>query len=577
MKPRLLVILAFAGLAQLVNPANAQPSGSVQRRIEDQQLRQKIDTMMQNESAPRPASPLIEGAPPRQAPSKPPQKPEEVPIKGVKLEGATLFSPQYLNSLQQRFVGQLASQANLNLIQHIVVDWYDNNKLLAHVESPRIASDGILTIIVVEARLGAVEVESNTSPIASGWAVATILDSVGIEREMRLDKLESAMLKLNDLGGVVAKARLEPGAKSRTTNVVLRLSTSKQIAAELDLNNYVTEYTGPYQAQLNATVMGVMGHGETISLDTAYSGNIDWYGSRNASLNVVLPVTPGGMNAVGSVNWSDYRLLSDLTADQFVGSYKSANFGITQSLWRRPKANLNARLIAEVDQFYDYVSGFEYSNRTNYVGRFSLFGDKQDGGFGGVGLNSALLTLSVGSLSKNAEGENELDSLTMGAAGAWGKVNLIYNRLQTFRNSPLSLELFGQAQVGFSNLDSAEKMSLGWPNAVRAYPPGEASGDTGIAGQLTARYKLAQNVYLKGFVDGGLAQRWVNWFTFAQSPGSVGLWGPGLGLEWGTRGDVLMSVDLAIPLGENLNQPSAMDVDGNNPDIRLWVSFKKWL
>lgn len=569
--------LLLAGGLQLPGSALAQPSGAVQRRFEDQQLRQQIDDQRPQNGQPQ-RQPLIEGKP--SAPGGPepqPGEPQQSPIKGVNLDGATLFPPQQLQALRDRFIGQPATEANRVAIQQMVASWYDKAKLLAYVDPPTRMASGVIRVLVVEARLGAVKVERNTSPIASGWAIATVLSSVAINRELRLDKLESALLKLNDLGGVLAKARLEPGDMVGTTNVLLRLSTGKQVTAEIDLNNHVTEYTGPYQAQLNSGFLGLMGRGETVALDLAYSGNVDWYGSRNASLNVSVPTIPGGLNTVAAVDWSDYRLLSELASDQYVGSFRSANVGFSHDLWRRPKANLSARLIAEVDQFYDYVSGIQYSNRTNWVGRLSLAGDRQDRGFGGTGINSGLLTLSVGNLSKNADGENAFDAVTMGAAGAWGKLNLIANRYQMFKDSPWSLELFAQAQVGFNNLDSAEKMSLGWPNGVRAYPPGEAAGDSGLAGQFTARYRLARNLFLKGFVDGGYIQRWVNWFTLAQSPGSLGLWGPGIGVDWGTRGDVLLSVDLAVPLGNNVYQPSGLDVDGNNPDVRVWVSLKKWL
>jgi hypothetical protein len=82
---------------------------------------------------------------------------------------------------------------------------------------------------------------------------------------------------------------------------------------------------------------------------------------------------------------------------------------------------------------------------------------------------------------------------------------------------------------------------------------------------------------LKGFVDGGYIWKWTNWFDGAQDPGSLGLWGPGIGVDWGTRGDVLLSVDLAFPMGENTYQADLLDSDGNNPDARVWVSLRKWL
>lgn len=555
----------------------AQPSGTVERLFQDQQLREQLDNQRNQQS--QPSQTLIEGAPSSQPkqPAEQEDTPKAPPIKGVDLEGARLFPPSELERLRQEWVGKPATDTALLAIQEVISDYYEKAKLLAMAGKPSLNSAGVVFVPVVEARLGAVTVSNNRSPIRTGWAVATVLTSIGINREVRLDKLESALLKLNDLGGVVAKATLEPGDDPGTTDIVLSLDSRDQVLGEINLNNHVTEYTGPYQAQGNVGLQGLLGKGEIFSFDGAYSGNIDWYGSRRLSANGSIPLTPGGLNWVGSYSWSDYRLLQEFSSDQYLGSFTAGNIGLSQILWRRPRANLSMRLIGEVNLFDDYVTGIQYSDRTNWIGRLTFNGDKEDKLFGGTGLNNAILTISVGNLSKNADGENALDEATMGAAGTWGKVNLIASRYQMFKKSRWSLELFGQAQGAFKNLDSAEKMSLGWPNGVRAYPPGEAAGDSGLAGQFTARYQIAKNLVLKGFVDGGYIWKWTNWFDLAEGDRGLGLWGPGLGAEWGTRGDVLVSVDVAFPMGENTYRADGLDSDGNNPDARVWVSVRKWL
>ncbi|MFM8259665.1 MAG: ShlB/FhaC/HecB family hemolysin secretion/activation protein [Vulcanococcus sp.] len=557
-------------------PLLAQTPGSVERLYQDQQLREQLRNLRQQ---PTQRKPLIEGAPKPQSPqpdggTQPEQGP---PIKGVQLEGSSLFPAEQLKALQKAFIGKPASQVNLAELQADVADWYDKAKLLAHTAPPVLAVDGIVTITVVEARLGDVRVQENKSPIRSGWAIATVLNSVGLNREFRLDKLESALLKLNDLGGVEVRSSLQPGQAPGTTDVVLTLKTRDQMLGSVALNNHVVQYTGPYQAQGNVSFQGYLGQGEIFNVDGSYSGNVDWYGSRLLAGNASIPLTPGGLNLIGSYTFSDYRLLKEFVPDNYTGYSSIGTLGLSQVLWRRPKTNVSANWIAEVDQFVDKILATPYSNRTNWLSRFSLQGDHQDRRFGGVGLNSGVLTFSVGSLSKNADGENALDEQLMGAAGAWGKVNLLYDRYQTFKDSRWTLEFFAQGQVGFSNLDGVEKMSLGWPNGVRAYPPGEAAGDSGLAGQFTARYQLAKNVVFKGFVDGGYIWKWTNWFALAQSPGSLGLWGPGLGIDWGTRGDVLLSVDVAFPLGNNPGNINGLDSDGTNPDARVWVSLRKWL
>ena len=52
----------------------------------------------------------------------------------------------------------------------------------------------------------------------------------------------------------------------------------------------------------------------------------------------------------------------------------------------------------------------------------------------------------------------------------------------------LSVYLSLSAQRAGKNLDSSEKFVLGGVNGVRAYPQGEASGDSGYVATVEARY-----------------------------------------------------------------------------------------
>lgn len=582
LRPRvsLVCLVALQGTCLLPTSVQAQPSGSVERFYQDQDLREQLDRLRQQEQWPAPP-PLIEGVPDPSDKAKPkpgesPEQPKALPIKGIELQGADFFPLASLKDLIAQFVGQPADPQTLQAIQASITGEYADAKLLAQAGKPTLKPNGVVLVPVVEARLGEVRVAKNDAPIRSSWAIDTVLASVGLGREMRLDKLESALLKLNDLGAVKASANLEPGSQPGTTDVVLTLVSTRQVTGGVGINNHVTQYTGPYQGQGTAIFGSLLDRGEIFTINAAYTGNVDWYGSRRLAGNINLPLTPDGLSVVGSYSWSDYRLLQQFTPDNYLGTFAAGTVGLNQILWRRPKENLSVRLIGEVDQFNDSVLGIEYSNRTNWIGRLSLLGDSEDKGFDGVGLNSAMLTLSVGDLSKNADGENAFDAITAGTAGTWGKLNLLYNRYQMFKQSRWSMEFFAQLQGAFKNLDSAEKMSLGWPNGVRAYPPGEAAGDSGMAAQYTARYQVAKNVVLKGFVDGGYIWRWTSWWNGAQNPGDLGLWGPGLGVEWGTRGDTLFSVDLAFPLGQNYNSATGLDSDGTNPDTRVWFSVRKW-
>lgn len=424
------------------------------------------------------------------------------------------------------------------------------------------------------------------SPIPWSWAQKTVAGDLTSGTLFRVDKLSSAVLKLNELGGVNADACIQAGAIPGTSDVVLSLKRGPVVKADVQLDNYVVRYTGPYEIQGNLGLEGAFRGGERIAFTGGYSGNVNWYGSRQLGMLANVPLTPGGLSLVGSLNWADYRSLEQFTVDNYTGFYTSAQLGLSQVLWRRPTAGLSARLVGSLNHYEDSVfNTITYDNRTSAVGRFSLIGDFQDKLFGekSPSFNAAQLTFSFGELSR----ANQYASYYPGDGGPLGKANLTFNRLQTFAGLPrFSLGLQGQFQLAFSNLNVAEELSLGWPNGVRAYPPGEALGDSGLVGQLTARYDLLpdrrnsgdrRRLAFKAFLDGGYLWRWSNPFQSFYYPLQLGLWGPGVGLEWGRDRDFNVSIDVAWPMGQNRTRLSGMDVDGLNPDTRVWVGVRKWL
>jgi hemolysin activation/secretion protein len=157
--------------------------------------------------------------------------------------------------------------------------------------------------------------------------------------------------------------------------------------------------------------------------------------------------------------------------------------------------------------------------------------------------------------------------------GLWGKVFALLDHYYTFSNPRFSLETLAQGQGAFNNLDAYEAISLGWPNAVRAYSPGSNLGDSGLTLQNTLRYQLFPRLSLRAYVDAGCAWTFVNALSSTSTPNYYNLWGPGIGLDLGIRGNLLFSVDLAFQ-GSSIPGEGA---GGSSYPAQLWLSVKKWL
>ena len=572
-----LGLSGLSGWSFTASPVRAQPSGAVQRRFQDQQLRdqlQELDRQQQRDGQERLQAPSPQ---PALESGDQPGSPGQEGLRELQLEGGASLPRAQQRLLQRRFVGQPLTARLLQELRQEVVLAYDRSKILAVVAEPQEKPGGLVIVPVLEARLGKVLVGSNPSPVRSEWARETVLASVPAGQVLRLDKLESALIKLNDLAGLRASGTLKPGAIPGSSDVVLSLDKAKRYSGTFTLNNELSQFTGAAQLEGIGTAASWFGLGDLWSLNAAVGGDETGYGVRRAQASLDLPITPDGLRLLASAGWSDYRLLQDLAEDNLVGSTRSFSVGLRQPFWRRPKASLFGQLGYDQYRAEDFVLGEEYSNRVNHAMRATAVATTQDRLFG-TGLNSFVLIGSVGELDKSANAfEQAVDQAFANTAGTWGKVQMIASRMQMFRDSLYSLEVFVQGQKAFKNLGSEEKFSIGWPNGVRAYPPGEASGDSGASVQLTLRRQLGPQWMLRAFVDAAYIWRWSEGFADQPQPDSFGLWGPGVGLDYGEYGKSMLSVNVGFPIGDNPNLPTGDDADGLNPGVRVWLSGKVWL
>jgi hemolysin activation/secretion protein len=159
------------------------------------------------------------------------------------------------------------------------------------------------------------------------------------------------------------------------------------------------------------------------------------------------------------------------------------------------------------------------------------------------------------------------DNLVADAAGprtAGGSTRLAWSlaHLQPLGASN-TLVLSANGQWAASNLDSADKFSLGGPHGVRAYPSLEGSGDTGWLANFEWRHSSHPGLQWVAFYDVGQVQinRLAD-FAAAPAKNTVRLQGVGLGLNWQPSAHYSLRGVVARRLGTN---PQAQPVDASNP------------
>ena len=140
-------------------------------------------------------------------------------------------------------------------------------------------------------------------------------------------------------------------------------------------------------------------------------------------------------------------------------------------------------------------------------------------------------------------------------------------------NFALYAGIYGQ--VASKNLDISEKMGLGGPYAVRAYPVGEAYGDEGYVLNLEARLRLPRfseslpgQFHLIGFIDNGSVRINKNPWVDGQNRRTLST--TGIGLTWSDPNNFIVSAYYAHKLG-NAVATSAPDKNG-----RVWLQGVKF-
>ena len=125
------------------------------------------------------------------------------------------------------------------------------------------------------------------------------------------------------------------------------------------------------------------------------------------------------------------------------------------------------------------VAGLNMESRDTWMG----------GGFNGASVQFHWGRMRLDSADDQQYDDNQGD---YGHAGHFGKVELQYSRLQAVTRQ-VSMYASASQQLASRNLDPAEKMSLGGPRGVRAYPSSEGASDEATLITSELRFWLDRN------------------------------------------------------------------------------------
>ena len=491
-------------------------------------------------------------------------------VKKLDFVDNTVLTDDQLSELTENFLNKEYTYNDLQEILRFISGFYRQLGLWARAILPeQDIVDGILTIQIVEGKLGKVIIETDEKILNLDREIAKkyIENRISKKQILNINQLEKNIQTLNKVPGIFAIATLEAGSEVGETDILVRLENTDQISGTFQADNFGSRSSGNDRGTLIVNADSFLKKGEQFTLQQVKTGGSE-YTALASSFRIGYDGTRGTFKAAKL----RYDLDEPFTATNPTGNSQELSFNINKPLNSIGKINLDSNLT---------LSESEYENKSNTPSNVQkkitraiakLDFNRNDQFFkGGVNYGSVIFT--TGDLK-----DTSTTSATNGALGDFSKFNLNFSRFQRLSDQKV-LQVNLSSQYAFKNLDSAEKFTLGGPYGIRAYPNSEGQGDHGFMANIELKHGFTEKLEGMIFYDWGKIQQhqntYANWDS--DKPGKKNIYelqGAGLGLTLNVSENTKFNAMFSTTMGNNDGEDAnGLDNDGLTKDKRVFISF----
>ncbi|MEA1675168.1 ShlB/FhaC/HecB family hemolysin secretion/activation protein [Nitrospirillum sp. BR 11163] len=552
----------LAVLALAPGPASAQQTpqtpdaGSI--------LRDTERTTPRLTAPPAPLRPVVPEAPPTERPAQGPT----IHVTAFHVT-ATLFPEAELQAVLAPFRDRDLTLAELQSAAGAIGAYYRQRGYLARAYLPRQEiRDGVVTIAVQESRLGRVVVDpSSETRLDAGIAAGYLLDRQAAGEALRLDALEDGVAALDALPGLAVTATAEAGQVADQTDIRLKLTEGPLFRGVAVVDNQAQRASGGWRGVAVLSANDLAGIGDQTILTGVRS-----LGTNYGRLAAILPVGYSGLRLGINGSAFDYRVAHDFNAGTPDGWGATGGATATLPLWRTAEAAVDGRLTYEHRRLVNRTAAVVTGISVIDAATLGVSGVARDGWNGDDQVD---LALTAGDVDLGGVPENQaVDDATARTKGGYAKLAMSVSHAQPLgKGVELVARLAGQWASG--NLDSSERLALGGPDAIRAYPVNEGQGAEGALGSLELRWQPVDGLRLAAFWDGGWIRQfvspWRDWNRGTDLPNDYGLQGIGVAVNWRPVGGLMIDATLAHVVGDNAGRIAGTDSDGLRRHTRAWV------
>lgn len=455
-----LCSLFFISLIYSV-PAQAQVTNDTVVKEIDRPIREDVQERFKPVPLEVPAPAVIKP----EAPTGPTFMLRKINLIGVESLPMELFTP-----IIEKYEDTEVSLEGLNNLTTEIEKEYLKNGIIAACFLPeQDIQDGVVTLQVVEAKMGRLIVEDHKyfrkSRIDYYWDIEN-------DEVLRYDKLYKNLQLMNKSSDRRVTSELKASDEPGKTDVYLNVDTHFPGHAFATYDNEGSNFTGFERSGFGLRHNNLIGLDD--SLISGYSFGNDFesiYGYHR------IPVSPVGTTFMYGHSYSNSIPKKDYASLDLESITRSTSFFLYQDLYH------DANYLGEV------YAGLEAKDRqTRTIGIVTMWDRLRVWKFGGTymlnSLNSTTAIqpeISQGVNGLGSKGRNSLSSRNTRNVFTIASLKLQHQR-QLARSLQLNMKL--QGQVASIKLPSSEVFYLGGIDSVRGYPSGDFFADSGVQGNL---------------------------------------------------------------------------------------------
>ena len=461
----------------------------------------------------------------------------------LSVEGSTVYPESKLQDAYTQYLGKEVTLAEIYQVAEALTRRYRNDGyILSQVVVPaQSIRDGAVRLQAVEGYVANARVEGLVR--APRDLVDAYLDRIRQSRPLKADVLERALLLINDLAGVTARATLAPSAQAGASNLTVSVSEAPRTVT-VGLNNRGSKFLGQVRITADADFNSMFGAGDRTGvrfMRTPFDSEMTLLSGSHER-----PLGTRGMKLAGSLTMANAKPGVGPTLAGLQTQSITAQTSLSYPLVRSRVQNIYLRGgLGWSDGRSDALAGtFQQRDQIRAV----RFGVTWDGVDALRGVNIADLEYSRGMNSFGASDRAPDGSRTNVPAG-FQKLSYYAARLQSIVPKWSVLGALS-GQQGLTNLLAPEQFAFGGEQFGRGHDAAELIGDSGLGLKFELRYNdtstgVVRDYMAYGFYDVGTITR------RSPQPGELARQSAsstGLGVRFNLQRNMSGFLELGVPL-----------------------------